>query len=267
MVRGALGSSWILVAAVTILCGVVSAEGAAGATVSGDGEATVKLKPTILRLRVQFLCDDKTASAALDKLMDRCKTAIKKIKSLSPTAGSIALCVPSVAEALSCPPGYSTPSSPYPPATATVAGTPAQKVCAVATISADWPLEAEGPALVLARESLKTKVRDADLARGDDTVTMAPEVYYIAKVSRSQREAAIADAFAEAKAHATELAAGIGSQRGPLIELSPKISGFSPYYATQYAGIGYSEASATDGNSCCLQVCLTAKFRLVEKEK
>ena len=44
------GGSRIFVAMAAILCGVASVQDARGATISGDGVATVTLKPTILRV-------------------------------------------------------------------------------------------------------------------------------------------------------------------------------------------------------------------------
>ena len=93
-----------------------------------------------------------------------------------------------------------------------------------------------------------------------------PEVYYVAKVAPSQRESAMADAFAEAKAHATEMATGVGLQRGPLVELAPLTPFLTPC-DSPCAGIGDTETSATDPNSCYLRVSVTARFRLLEKDK
>ena len=210
---------------------------------SGDGETIVKLTPTTVRLRVQFSCSDKTAAAALKKLEDRCTIAVEKIKSLNPLADSIVVGTPWVGGTGYSP--YSPANGPYavPPPSTAIAGTPAQQVSVMATISADWPLAAADrlEAFLQAGERLKKRVGDVNLA-GDEGAMSSPEVLYVAKVSPSQREAAVADAFAEAKAHATELASGVGLQRGPLVELSTQNSHWYP--STQYAGVGDSEASA-----------------------
>ena len=179
----------------------------------------------------------------MEKLKDRCKTALEKIKSLNPLADSIVVGKPYVADGSSGGPLFTPASGPYgfvPPPAATGPGTSPQEASAKATISADWPSEANGlAALLLARETLKRRIRDADLAGGNDAAT-TPESL-CSQGSPSQREAAVADAFAEAKAHATELATGVGLRRGPLVELYPQATHFYPCI-TQYAGIGDNEA-------------------------
>ena len=122
-----------------------------------------------------------------------------------------------------------------------------------ATISADWPLETDGhEALLLKAENLKKRILDADpsgrraamekAAEEDDTApaprsrTKSPRArygvntgnypdfglpifFYVAKVSPKQRQAAMAEAFANAKGQAAELAAAAGMQCGPLLDL------------------------------------------------
>ncbi len=160
----------------------------------------------------------------------------------------------------------------------------AQKVFVSAMILADWPLEADGhEAMLLKAEKLKKRILEADLigakaaaekAAGEnsDAPTATSNVPYSAvqflygfKVSRKQREAAMADAFAKAKSHATELATAAGMQRGPLLDLS-SFSNSTPFMYSM--SLDQNEIFSTDVNApCSFSVSVTAKFRLLEKDK
>ncbi|MGO8688105.1 MAG: hypothetical protein ACLQLG_00580 [Thermoguttaceae bacterium] len=201
---------------------------------------------------------------------------------------------------------------PQPPAT-TVApgwipnaapGGSKEGVVVSATISADWPLEADGPeALLLKAEKLKKRILDADpsgrkaaaekAAEEDDTAPAPAQPYqiapapaygvntgnypdfglqflYVAKVSPKQRQAAMADAFANAKSQAAELATAAGMQCGPLLDLggSGGVGVTSVAYLQGCAsplGDPSEESSPDLGASFFFRVTVTAKFRLLEK--
>jgi hypothetical protein len=140
------------------------------------------------------------------------------------------------------------------------------------SISADWPLEADGPeAILLATERLKKLVGDAGLvgdslttsyipatrvpttvglaygygapasrlvavpylSPGSGPVPPGPQLLYVARISPAQREAAIAEAFVKAKTTAAELAKAAGGQRGPIVQIS------------SFTGVGIASAPET----------------------
>jgi hypothetical protein len=192
-------------------------------------------------------------------------------------------------------PAPSAPADPY-------ATNPIGSVVTVATtISADWPLEADGDdALLVKAEKLKARIREADLTgalaaakkaaeetaeNGNPQTTPFPVVEpcgfsYLAKVTSKDRQAAMAQAFAGAKTQATEIAAAIGRQRGPLVavESGPMLATFQGPIAPSYpyasfvirgppVAVGEGEIMSTDPSGLAFHFSLTAKFRLVEKEK
>ena len=64
----------------------------------------------------------------------------------------------------------------------------------------------------------------------------APQFVFVAKLSKEDRKKAMADAFAKAKANATELAAAAGVELGPLVGLSGYCSGQSSVNENEYDG-------------------------------
>ena len=93
---------------------------------------------------------------------------------------------------------------------------------------------------------------------------------YVAKVSPKQRQAAMAEAFANAKSQAAELATAAGMQRGPLLDLGGSgcvnVTGvtYLPAVASMYGDP--NEVSSPEANATLsFNVVVTAKFRLLEK--
>ena len=173
-----------------------------------------------------------------------------------------------------------------------------------ATISADWPLETDGhEALLLKAENLKKRILDADpsgrraamekAAEEDDTAPAPAQPYqiapapgygvntgnypdfglqflYVAKVSPKQRQAAMAEAFANAKGQAAELAAAAGMQCGPLLNLGGSgcvnVTGATYLPAPALINEDPNDVSSPEPNATLsYNVLVTAKFRLLEK--
>ena len=232
----------------------------------GEATASVTLQPTILRVQVPIFGVGKTVAAALENSKTTA-TAVQKLKSLGAIADSIVVGKTTVNSTRGpstynapgfAPPGYPAappgaaaagcvgavhasvivpPVAPPPNAYAAPAGA-ADWAVVSATVSADCPLEAEGPtrccrrprnlrhgfsALIsmarrrrrrLSRRVARTPPPAVYLGYFPRPVSM-PQFYYVAKVSSEQRQAALAEAFAKAKTHATELAAAVGAQRPP----------------------------------------------------
>ena len=173
MFRGLLGRNCIVVAASLLCCGAVLAADAKGATAVGEATASVTLQPTILRVQVPIFGVGKTVAAALEKLKDHRATAVQKLKSLGAIADSIVVGKTTVNSTRGpstynapgfAPPGYPPPppSAPQPDASGPSASVIVPPVApppnayaapagaadwavVSATVSADCPLEADGP--------------------------------------------------------------------------------------------------------------------------
>jgi hypothetical protein len=338
---------WIVAAVTALWCPAMLAQEEKGATIGSNGMAEVQLKPTILRVEIHVLGDGKTLAAALEKLKGRREAAIEKLKPLGANPDSIILgkldacevpagptpCLPNspvASDPLSSPtnlqplppPGNpppaaipasvpatddSTPSPRY--ATPGTVSTPGRGALVTSTLTADWPLEANGPeAILLAVEKLKKRIGEAGLwdptpsaipyaptsglspgtaygaqsyssSQPSPLMPVTPSVYspsvyspaaysparpllYVARISPSQRETALAEAFAKAKNTAAELAKAAEGRLGPVVQISSYTGlGVTP------AGVGEAEVSSPDPNGLLYRVQVTTQFRLLAGEK
>ena len=239
-------------------------------------------------------------SAAERNAPDPPETAPETPPSAPPPAAEL----PSVPNPASSPPDpFYGPSVPAPgPAYAAPGGSTAGVVVS-ATVSADWPLDADGhEALLLKAERLKKRILNADLsgrkaaaekaAEEDDTAPapaqpyqIAPAGYgvntgmypdfgmqflYVAKVSPKRRQAAMVEAFANAKSQAAELATAAGMQCGPLVNLGGSgglnVTGATYLPAPASISGDPNEVSSPEPNATLsYNVLVTAKFRLLEQ--
>jgi hypothetical protein len=88
--NGSVARMFLPVLVVCALCaGVASAQVPLGPSIAGNGTATLKKEPQILRLQIDLLAKGKDLKEALTKLKDRREAATKKLAELGATADSI----------------------------------------------------------------------------------------------------------------------------------------------------------------------------------
>lgn len=221
-------------------------------TISGSGSATLKRPPGALRMYVEVFARGNTLEAALAKLKDRREAARMQLETLKADPQSIEFGSPSLSNPRSeqrsrfeamvmqrmRSTGRKVPKGLQVPKSFTVS----------ARLTAEWPLEADGPeACLLAAHAIEEKVKAADLAGAEDAkrelspeeeelaeemtdmMTYSgeqeiepgtPHFIYVARVTDQDRDQAMAEAFQKAKANAARLARAAGARLGPLVGLS-----------------------------------------------
>jgi hypothetical protein len=232
-------------------------QGAAKPGISASGTITVERKPTQLRLYMQLLAKGKTLQDALAKLKERREAATAQLEALKADKKSIVFGTPSLSNVQSArkqqieamvmaqmrargkkmPKGLQTP----------------QTVTVSATLTAQWPLEAESleEMLVIAQD-IQDKIEAADLAGAKESETLSAEeeefseeasqmasqfsgeqqeqpgkahFMYVATLPKAEREKAMAEAFKKADQQASDIAKAADVLRGPLVGVSGVCSG------------------------------------------
>jgi hypothetical protein len=234
-------------------------QGAAKPGITASGTTTVERKPTQLRLYMQLLAKGKTLQDALAKLKERREAATAQLEALKVDKKSIVFGTPSLANAQSARKrqieamvmaqmrarGKKAPKGLQPPQTVTVS----------ATLTAQWPLEAESlEQMLVIAQGIQDKIKAADLAgvKEKDSDTPAAEeeevseeasqmanqfggeqqeqpgeahFMYVATLPKAEREKAMAEAFKRANQEAGNIAKAAGVTPGPLVGLSGVCSG------------------------------------------
>jgi uncharacterized protein YggE len=235
---------------------MASLQGAGRPALSAMGIATVRRKPTQLRLYMQLLAKGKTLEDALAKLKDREEAATAQLEAMKADKKSISFGTASVSAAQSARKkqieqmiisqmrarGKKVPKGLQVPQTVTVA----------ATLTAQWPIEeqANDKLLVLAH-GIQEKIKTADLGGNKEAEKLSPEeeefeeeanqagnqfgnedesqqgpqLLFVAALPRAEREKAMADAVVSARKQAAELAKAAGVALGPLVGLAGNCNG------------------------------------------
>jgi hypothetical protein len=231
-------------------------------TITAGGVATVQRKPTQLRLYMQLTAKGKTLDEALAKLKDRREAATAQLETLKADKKSIVFGSPSMSDAQSGrrkqiemvmaarmrASGKKVPKAMQAPQTVTVS----------ATLTAQWPLEADSPEkLLVLTQKLQDKIKAADLAgskeaeklspeeeeveeevkqmtsnryEGDESASAGqPQFLFVATLPKEERQKLLAEAFTKAKKQAGDLAKAAGVEIGPLVGLSGNCSGQNSY--------------------------------------
>jgi len=153
-----------------------------------------------------------------------------------------------------------------------------------APISAGGTISASGSVTLKAEleEEMAVLMRDT----GEEQIPSGqPQFLYVARISKAQRDQAMAKAFSKAKAQAAALARAAAVQLGPLVGLSGQGGGKFDYGEDAYSGYGYTrmkylhrvmngfamdecgrmsdEAVATDPESLTFEFWLNAEFRIL----
>lgn len=241
-------------------------------TVAGTGTVMLKQPPTVIRMYIELLGKGSTLGESLESLKDRREAAAIQLEALGADKDSITFGTPSLSNSQSeqkkqfeqmilqrmSSRGKTLPKGLVVPKSVTVS----------ATLSVEWPLEAEdGEGRLLAAEALKEKVKAADIAGVKDAEKLSPEeeelaaemagmvndygekkvpvgepqFVYVARISEDDGTRAMADAFAKAKAQATRLAQAAGRPLGSLVGLAGQSGGMNNQMAQRYGSYGYAQ--------------------------
>ncbi|MEN6407105.1 MAG: SIMPL domain-containing protein [Thermoguttaceae bacterium] len=236
--------------------------------ISAVGTATVKRKPTQLRLYMQLLAKGKTLEDALTKLKERCEAAAAQLEALKVDKKSIVFGPPALSATQSnrkrqieamvmaqmrargkkVPKGLQTP----------------QTVTVSATLTAQWALESESFERMLTKaQDIQEKIKAADLAGvkeleatspeeaefAEEANQMAPQFggeqqeqpgeahfMYVATLSKAERDRAMTEAFRNAQQKADEIAKTAGVARGNLLSVAGACSGQNEVGRNGFAG-------------------------------
>jgi uncharacterized protein YggE len=234
-------------------------------TVSGNGMASIEKTPELIRLKIDITASAANIKDALAKLGKKRENAVAKLKEMGAAEKSIKVdgprIVPDPMEVARRQMGMMRSTA---DAQEEEEETP-PKVCVGVTLQAEWELKADGAeAMLIFAHELKEKIKKADLAglkdeqptpeeeekmaeirnrlgryNSDRLQPGEPIIIYVAKVSDAERNTLLADAFAKAKAEATQLATVAGLQVGRLYTINGREIGSEEDYPAQYDEGGY----------------------------
>jgi uncharacterized protein YggE len=235
-------------------------QGAAKDALAAVGTVSLKRPPTALRVHVELLGKGKTLAEALTNLKARRESAIAQLQTLKADKDAITCGNPTLSNIHSAQRRQLETMIAERMRSGGKKAAKGAKVPEVFTVSAmltaEWPLEAKTPEeLLLAAHALSEKVKAADLAGMKDAEKLAPEeeelfeemnsmsrrgpggdepmplgqpyFLYVARISEKDRQQALAEAFAKAKAQAAQLAQAAAVPLGPLVALSGQATGGS----------------------------------------
>jgi uncharacterized protein YggE len=232
------------------------APGAAGQqSISATGTASVKRKPTVLRMYLELVAKGSNLDEALKKMKDRRTSARAQLETLKADKDAITFGDPSLSSAASPRQRQievmlmARMQSRGKKAAKTPSAAP---VTVTELLTAQWSLEAETPEQMLVMaQTLQEKVKAADLAGIKDAEKLSPEeeeladeasqmsdqsgeqrmpagqpyFMFIARLSQADREKLLGEAFAKAKTQAADLAKAADVELGPLTGISGQCGG------------------------------------------
>jgi len=237
---------------------MAAGQGAARETVSAVGTATLERRPVALRVHVEVIAKGRTLKEALTNLADLREAARVQLDALGAVEESVSFGEPSLsnveaaqrkqfemmvrqrmtARGKQVPKGLQVPKS----------------FAVSSRLTADVPLQGQSTeALLLEAQALREKIKAADLAgtkqagelspeeqelaeemaqmmmqHGEEPVPVGEPLFmYVARITEAERDRAMADAFAKAKARAERLAGAAGVKLGPLVALGGSGGGSS----------------------------------------
>jgi uncharacterized protein YggE len=251
-IRWAIG--WVAVAVFFAAATPASGQFPVPDAVTGNGAATIKKAPNLMRMQIQISAEGKSLKEALSKLSQRKEAVRKKLAGMG--AADQAITFEDVNTVAADPQQAMERmmrqrmgmrggggGGGRGPSTGPAGAGAAASVKVVVTLKAEWPLAAKAPEEILvASQDLQDKVKAADLAEmktasleeqerleeqaGNDfnqeggPAPGEPVFFFVAKISDDERTKAMAEAFAKAKAQAQELAKAAGAELGGLKQLT-----------------------------------------------
>jgi uncharacterized protein YggE len=302
-----------------VLLAMVQPVGAQSAesSVSGMGVATIERPAERMRMQIELTATAPTLKEALKALKDRRDAAEAQLEALGAEKASVKFSDVAMSEdsgsdrrkemermlrnRLSSRKGKDGKAGVALPTSHTVA----------VQLMADWPLKSASPEeTLLAVYDIQGQVRKADLAGQSEKKALTPEeqeleeemsemrnfgdeeerpgepnFIFVAQLSDAEREKALADAFAKAKAQAARTAKAAGAELGALVRVADPSAGIDPsdmmsgYYGedayaySRYAsqarrqafftrGISENESFAPQPGKVSIRVGINAVFRL-----
>jgi uncharacterized protein YggE len=273
---------WIVLACLCAAAIPAAAQFSVPDAITGNGTATIKKSPDVIRMQIQLSADGKSLKEALTKLSQRKEAAKKKLAGLGAADNAVTFedvrteaADPRQAmermmrQRMGMRAGGNRP-------TTGPAGGAGGNVKVVVTLKAQWPLAGKSPEDVLvAAHELQEKVKAADLAdmktasleeqeareeqAGNDPSEQGPApgepvFLFVARISDEERAKAMADAFNKAKAQAQDLAKAAGAQLGALKQISgqvaPDVNAMQYQYMqyARYQGIYNDVTNSGDAN-------------------
>jgi hypothetical protein len=224
-------------------------------TITATGAASLKRKPTVLRMYLELIAKGSTLDEAMKKMKQRREGAVAQLETLkadknATTFGDL---------------GLSSAKSPRQRQIETMIAARMQSrgkkaaknqapqpVAVTVLLTAQWTLDAEAPEqMLVVAQTLQDKIKAADLAGSKDAEKLSPEeqevldesaqmmdssgeqqtppgqpyFVFVAKISKADGEKLLAEAFAKAKVQAADLAKAAGVELGPLVGLSGQYGG------------------------------------------
>ncbi len=239
-------------------------------TVSSGGIASIEKMPELIRLRIDIPASDSDINNALAKLKQKREAATKKLEDLGASGATITSEGPRVVP---------DPVDAARRQMRMMRGRPSMdaedqaeakpsKVHVSITLQAEWPIKADTPeAMLVMTHELRQKAKKIDLAglkdeklseeeeeqmaelrqempsyssfNNDRPTPGEPIIVYVAKITDAERTKMLADAFADAKADAAQLAAAAGKQLGEPRNISGRAYGPGEDYSRYYQQIAY----------------------------
>ncbi len=238
--------------------------GAGEGQVSAAGHVHLQRPPTHLRMYLQLTGKGKTLEEALAALKERRETVAARLEKLGVEKSALVFTPAGVDDSQAAQQRRmeSMIAQRMGGRGAKKGAKPVKPPVAVTTmLTANWPLTGDTTEkLLLAAEAVHEKINAADLAGGKEAPKLSPEeqeaaeemaaapspggdeeqvkpgeahFVFLARLSPKDRQTALAEAFAKAKAQAAELAKAAGAGLGPLTGLSGEAGGGMGYGMNQ----------------------------------
>jgi uncharacterized protein YggE len=237
-----------------------------GNVIAAAGAATVQRLPTSIRMTLSVSAKGKTIEDALAKLKERREKLTAELQKLNADKKDIRVDNPAVSAAET-------------DRQRQIEALVAERVgkgkrpkgleftpnfAVVCTMTVEWPLSAKtAEEFLVQSHALTEKIKAAELAKSDEKLTPEeeevaaelaeqsrngrdnanagePQFVFVARLSDADRQKCFADAFAQAKKHAEELAKAAGVELGPLVGLSGQGTGSQQQNRDESYG-GYSQ--------------------------
>lgn len=289
-------------------------DAADGGTVTGTGKVTLSRQPNVLRMTIELPAEGKDVKEAIANLKAERKTLANKLEKLGAAGESVTFGEPRVGGAYGGAMSMQQrmmrqvmrmqrAGNRAVAKAAADKDAPPPKVAVSLSVIAEWPIEGESPEeLIVAAYTLRETLRAGGLSKPPEAKELTPEEQeqmeelagmmdedgeaaapgepsfeFVARFTAAERDKAMAEAFAKAKADAARLAAATGGSLGALRTVSGSASsegydedddyGFQRAMLQQLgvapAGeAGVDEATADEPGAVSLEVTVTAGFGL-----
>lgn len=288
-------------------------DAADGGTVTGTGKVTLSRQPNVLRMTIELPAEGKDVKEAIANLKAERAALAGKLEKLGAAGESVTFGEPRVGGAYGGAMGMQQrmmrqvmrmqrAGNRAVAKAAADKDAPPPKVTVSLSVIAEWPIEGESPEeLIVAAYTLRETLRAGGLSKPPEAKELTPEEQeemeemammdedgeaaapgepsfeFVARFTAAERDKAMAEAFAKAKADAARLAAAAGGSLGALRTVTGSASsegydedddyGFQRAMLQQLGvaapgQAGVDEATADEPGAVSLEVTVTAGFGL-----